>query len=49
MIESRYLQVEDCQKILLNQTLYEKMAELNLLRLLSEADESVNKKDVQYV
>lgn len=33
--------------VLLNQTLYEKqMAELDLLRLLSEAEESVNKKDV---
>lgn len=33
--------------VLVNQTLYEKqMAELELLRLLSEAEESVNKKDV---
>jgi PHD/YefM family antitoxin component YafN of YafNO toxin-antitoxin module len=33
--------------VLINQTVYEKqMAELELLRLLSEADDSVNKKDV---
>lgn len=33
--------------VLINQTLYEnQMAELDLLRLLSEAEESVNKKDI---